>query len=260
MNQFFKLMAPTNFKGGVVNVLLFLFGVGIFEVVFLRVYDGAFTRNLNYYIAHSVFVGAPFVVLFVAGSGHQLGLIRRLSLLSRKDGLTGLNNRHTFMELAQKRLDLLGNGVLILLDADHFKRVNDEYGHSVGDSCLEEIAHRLKWNLRADDVAGRVGGEEFAIFFAGATIEQARVIGGRIGQPIPFRAHDSGKHLSITLSMGAVLIDPNQSLDVHLIRADDALYRAKDAGRARMVVWSQDMSPPPPDRTSTVRTGNRSAA
>lgn len=260
MNQFFRFIAPRNLKGGVVSVLLFMFGVGIFEVVFLRLYDGEFSRNLGFYIAHSMFVGAPFIVLFVVGSGHQLRLIRRLSLLSRKDGLTGLNNRRTFMELAQKRLDMSGRGILVLLDADHFKHVNDEFGHSVGDRCLEEIAHRIKWNLKADDVAGRLGGEEFAIFFAGATIEQARVIGGRIGQPIPFRAPDDNRHLSITLSMGAVPIDLTQSLDTHLIRADDALYRAKDEGRARMIVWSDDMTSLPTYRSCAIETDSQSVA
>jgi diguanylate cyclase (GGDEF)-like protein len=189
-----------------------------------------------------------------------LRLLRSLSLLSRKDGLTGLNNRRTFMELAQKRLDSSGRGVLVLLDADHFKRVNDRFGHSVGDHCLEEISHRLKWNLRGDDVAGRLGGEEFAILFAGATIEQARVIGQRIGQPIPFRVEGNDDHLAITLSMGAVAIDPDVSLDAHLIRADDALYVAKDTGRARMVVWSEDLEKPNMQMSDTRRKDKKSAA
>ena len=102
---------------------------------------------------------------------------------------------------------------------------------------MTEIAHRLKWNLRPSDVAGRIGGEEFAVLLSSATLHEARVIGWRIGQPIPFRAVDNGPHLSVTLSMGAAEIAPGISLDVHLIRADEALYRAKAQGRARMVVW-----------------------
>jgi diguanylate cyclase len=171
------------------------------------------------------------------------GELNPRSLLSRKDGLTGLNNRRTFLELAQLRLDESPFGVVILLDADHFKRVNDVYGHAVGDVCLKEIAHRLKWNLREIDVAGRIGGEEFAVLFANATIEQARVIAGRLGQPIPFRAEGQAEHLSVTLSMGAVLIEPEISLDALLVRADQALYAAKEAGRARLVFWSDPNEP-----------------
>ena len=78
------------------------------------------------------------------------------------------------------------------------------------------------------------------MLLANATIEQARVIAARIGQPIPYRANDQNAHLTITLSMGAVTIDPKVSLDAHLIRADDALYAAKDAGRARIVFWTHE--------------------
>lgn len=111
-----------------------------------------------------------------------------------------------------------------------------------------------------DDVAGRIGGEEFAVFFAGATIEQVRVIGQRIGQPIPFRSNGQDDHLTITLSMGAVEIDPLQTLDEHLIRADDALYAAKDAGRACMVVWSTGLSKPVDHKPVAGRKGHQSAA
>lgn len=154
-----------------------------------------------------------------------------------KDGLTDLNNRRTFLQLAQKRLDGGNAGVLILFDADHFKRINDKWGHAVGDRCLIEIAYRLKWNLRPSDVAGRIGGEEFAVLLSNATLHEARVIGWRIGQPIPFRAVDNGPHLSVALSMGAAEIAPGIALDTHLIRADEALYLAKSKERARMVVW-----------------------
>jgi len=136
----------------------------------------------------------------------------------------------------------LDRGVLLLLDTDHFKRVNDVYGHAAGDTCIMEIAHRLKWNLREHDVAGRIGGEEFAVLLAEATIEQARVISGRLGQPIPFRANAEAAHQTITLSMGAVTIVPDMSLDALLVRADEALYAAKDAGRARLVIWSSGLS------------------
>lgn len=244
MNRLFRLLAPISTRNVVLHILLWIGLIGAANLSFAYATDGTLLRPLKYYGAHALFVGGPFVIFVTMVTRYQLRLQKHLSLLSRKDGLTGLNNRRTFMELAQKRLDASAKGVLLLLDADHFKRVNDVYGHAVGDTCLMEIAHRLKWNLREHDVAGRIGGEEFAVFLANATIEQARVIAGRFGQPIPFRASAEAAHQTITLSMGAVVIDPKLSLDAHFIRADDALYAAKDAGRARLVMWCAGLKSP----------------
>lgn len=144
---------------------------------------------------------------------------------------------------AQKRLDESASGVSLLFDADHFKCVNDVYGHSAGDICIVEIAHRMKWNLRAHDVAGRLGGEEFAVFLAGATIEQARATAGRLGQPIPYRGNVENGHQTTTLSMGGIVIVSALSLDAHLIRADEVLYMVKDAGCARLVMWRAGINP-----------------
>ena len=260
MNAFLKLISPRSTRDGIALAMIFVLILMAANFVFFHAVGGDLNPPVTFIILQSIVIGGPFVTMGVIITTHQLGSLRRLSLLSRKDGLTGLNNRRTFIELAQKRLESMGRGVLVLLDADHFKRVNDEYGHSVGDQCLEEIAHRLKWNLRVDDVAGRIGGEEFAVFFAGATIEQVRVIGQRIGQPIPFRSNGQDDHLTITLSMGAVEIDPLQTLDEHLIRADDALYAAKDAGRACMIVWSADLSKPVDHKPLAGRKGQQSAA
>jgi len=237
LNKIFRLLAPQSLvsAAAVAAVILCLVVAG--NLGFILVVDGMFERTIAFHATQAIVVSTPFVVGFTVITTSQLRLQRHLSLLSRKDGLTGLNNRRTFLQLAQKRLDGGSAGVLLLLDADHFKQINDKWGHAVGDRCLTEIAHRLKWNLRPSDVAGRIGGEEFAVLLSSATLHEARVIGWRIGQPIPFRAVDNGPHLSVTLSMGAAEIAPGISLDVHLIRADEALYRAKAQGRARMVVW-----------------------
>lgn len=239
MNRFFKLLAPISTLSVVFHIVMWIGLIAVVNICFALAVDGVLQQPLSYYLAHAVFVGGPFVIFVTMVTRYQLRLQKHLSLLSRKDGLTGLNNRRTFIELASRRHEDSTRGVLLLLDADHFKRVNDMYGHAVGDTCLMEIAHRLKWNLRPEDVAGRIGGEEFAVLLASATIEQARVIAGRIGQPIPFRANDLNAHLTITLSIGGVLIDPKLSLDTHLIRADEALYAAKDAGRARLIMWTE---------------------
>lgn len=248
MNRLFRFLAPNSSLSVAMHIMLWISLIWLGNICFAYVSLGRLDYSTLYYGMHATFVGGPFVVFVTFINRYQIRFQKHLSLLSRKDGLTGLNNRRTFMELAQMRLDESARGVLILLDADHFKKVNDIHGHAVGDICLTEIAHRLKWNLRKQDVAGRIGGEEFAVLLANATIEQARVIAGRIGQPIPYRANAENAHLTITLSMGAVQIDPLVSLDAHLIRADDALYAAKDAGRARIVIWSPDIKATAPAR------------
>jgi diguanylate cyclase len=237
VNKILRLLAPTSWVGTFSVGVFFVCLVAFVNLLFYFFVDGKLVRSADFYVLQPIFVGGPFVILFLCITAYQLQLQRHLSLLSRKDGLTGLNNRRTFIELSQKRLDGGGAGVLLLLDADHFKRINDKWGHAVGDKCLIEISHRLQWNLRPDDVAGRIGGEEFAVLLSGATLHEARVIGWRIGQPIPYRAVENGPHLSVTLSMGAVEIAPDISLDSHLIRADEALYLAKSQGRARMIIW-----------------------
>ena len=230
MNRFFKLLAPDRFVGAVVVAAVLMCMIAVLNLAFLYMWLGVLPRAVGFYVIQALFVGGPFVVLFCVIANYQLRTMRHLSLLSRKDGLTNLNNRRTFLELAEKRMTAGEGGVLILLDADHFKRINDKWGCAVGDHCLIEISHRLKWNLRSRDVAGRIGGEEFAILLAGAAIQQARVIAGWIGQPIPFKADVENAHLAVTLSLGAVQIEEGVSLDALLVRADNALYEAKRQG------------------------------
>ncbi len=189
---------------------------------------------------HAFYVGGPFVVGFYTITYNQLRLLRKLSLRSRKDGLTGLNNRQTFIELAQRRMQDMPRGMLLVLDADNFKAVNDTYGHAVGDTCLVAIGCHLRWSLRPEDVAGRIGGEEFAVLIAGVTIAQGHAIGQRLLRPIPFSGGPENPHLSITLSVGAAETSADLSLDRLLIRADEALYDAKKAGRGCLKAWNAD--------------------
>lgn len=239
MRRLFSYLTPKTrgqIVGGMIVSLALIAGLNIaYHLIIIssdwRIIDMA----LN-----GLIVGGPFVIGFFLVADQQLKKLRILSLKSRKDGLTGLNNRHTFIELANRRLEDQPQGVLLLLDADHFKVVNDTYGHAVGDRCLEAIARHLKWNLRSEDVAGRIGGEEFAVLIAGVNIAQARVIGERMTRPIPFSGGPENPHLSITLSVGAAIASQDVSLDRLLIRADEALYAAKQAGRGCLKSWDID--------------------
>jgi diguanylate cyclase (GGDEF)-like protein len=147
-----------------------------------------------------------------------------------------LNNRRTFFEMVEKARARKNRGILLMLDADWFKKINDTHGHQVGDRCLTTIAYTLRRNIRQNDILGRLGGEEFAIYLQDATIEQARVIGERLTKPITFDS-DAQQGLTVTLSIGAVISEPQLSIDALVAQADAALYQAKESGRATVRFW-----------------------
>lgn len=244
MDRIFKVIAPRNaLDFGIKVMIVVLMVVGANFLYFWMFADLSAISPLSV-VKQALFLGIPFVGMGFLIVTRQAQVLERLSLLSRKDGLTGLNNRRTFLLLAEKRLLAQQRGVLLLFDADYFKKINDTYGHAAGDQCLKAIAHRLQWHLRGRDVAGRIGGEEFAVFLDDATIEQARTIAGRLVQPIPFDGGAGHAHLTVTMSAGAVVASPDSSLDELLIRADHALYAAKTKGRARMIIWHANLNLP----------------
>lgn len=161
--------------------------------------------------------------------------------LACTDYLTGLPNRRYFFtrmaaELARiQRLDSQRAAVL-MLDLDHFKRINDNFGHATGDALLKHFATLIGNELRKIDTVGRVGGEEFAIILPGAAPDAARILAERLRQKVEETPlmHD-GQAIPITVSIGvAVMKTTDGSADAALIRADKALYRAKEGGRNRV--------------------------
>jgi two-component system cell cycle response regulator len=127
---------------------------------------------------------------------------------------------------------------LMILDIDHFKSVNDNYGHDVGDTVLKEFAARLKRNIRGVDLACRFGGEEFVVLMPDTDYRQAEAIAERVRQSISERSFDIGaqRQLSVTVSAGVTLNEARSDTPESLIkRADVALYRAKREGRNRVV-------------------------
>lgn len=193
-------------------------------------------------VLDALLTGAPFVLLFFIGSWQQGLAVRALTERARFDPLSGLFNRQTFFRHAQRNIPEACCGLLILLDADHFKNVNDQFGHAVGDRCIAAVGHRLRWHLRDQDIAGRIGGEEFAVFLSEVGAEHGRAIAERIGQPITFTDVTGDNHLVVTLSAGAVWIDPLVTMEDQVILADEALYKAKAQGRSQLVFHGEDES------------------
>lgn len=236
MKFLMQILEPRSAGGIILRALFFVGLITLFDLAFVRVVGlPAEQADWAYFMIHATFVGGPFVVFFFVVMMFQVRLQRQLSLSSRKDWLTGLNNRRTFFDLAERRHQQFRTGVLLLLDADNFKQINDSYGHQAGDNCLKSIAYMLQRNLRTGDVIGRIGGEEFAILLADTALDQARIIGERLTRPIPFQAGPDNLHLTVTLSVGAALTRPDTPLDRLFLDADRALYQAKAQGRARLV-------------------------
>lgn len=177
---------------------------------------------------------------------HELHVAREAAeLQARTDALTGMRNRRAFHEqgellMAQARRydDPLA---LISLDVDHFKGVNDTWGHAAGDATLRCVAEIVHHTIRTSDVAGRVGGEEFAILLPRASAEQAAAMAERLRasmEATPVRA--DGRELRFTASFGvAVRGQGTETLEQLLALADKALYEAKQGGRNRVVKSTQ---------------------
>jgi diguanylate cyclase (GGDEF)-like protein len=171
-------------------------------------------------------------------------LLRQLERLALADYLTGLPNRRAFFDEAQRLLSRAarhgGRLCVAILDLDHFKRVNDNYGHGAGDKLLYDIAQLCRSALRAGDIVARYGGEEFALLCTGADLGAARKACERIRRQIEQHvfAVDPQTPLKITVSIGVAEIDPHRPFDQALSAADRALYAAKRAGRNRVVAAS----------------------
>lgn len=168
---------------------------------------------------------------------------RLLEQLSVTDPLTGLRNRRYLDEIL--RLDFLrarrfGHALsVILMDVDHFKRVNDHFGHVAGDAVLRSVAGRLAARLRSSDVVGRYGGEEFLFVLSGVARRGARVMAERRRAEIEASPVDlgDGRVTSVTVSAGVAAYAPTMRTPEDLLRAaDEALYRAKAAGRNQIAL------------------------
>lgn len=177
----------------------------------------------------------------------QLGLshVERLESLTKKattDGLTGLSNRKAFLErLAADlaRLDGRHPCGVVMLDIDHFKRINDTYGHPFGDEVLRGVASVLRKGVRRGDTAGRYGGEEFALYLNLADTERAREGAERFRRMIrQIRFSHGGREIGVTASFG-VACAPHHGNGVEELvkRADEALYLSKQRGRDRVTVY-----------------------
>jgi diguanylate cyclase (GGDEF)-like protein len=170
---------------------------------------------------------------------------RRSAELALTDELTGLPNRRAVLQRLSEEMDRAGREgrslSVILVDVDQFKRVNDSFGHGVGDEVLREFARRLRGKVRSYDVVARIGGDEFLVLLSGVPQHHAISIAERLRDAVasePFAA-DGGRAHHMTASLGVAVVLPRSSEADPLADADSALYVAKNNG-------GNQVSVPPP--------------
>lgn len=169
---------------------------------------------------------------------------RELERRATHDGLTSVYNRTAILELLGKELQRALRSesapvCTILLDVDHFKAVNDTYGHQAGDVVLQEVARRIEQSLRPYDVVGRYGGEEFLVVLSNCDAAQGVAVADRIRttcSDTPFQVGHYSVHVSVSLGV-AEAIPLSVTVDELIFRADMVLYSAKTEGRNLVKVW-----------------------
>jgi diguanylate cyclase (GGDEF)-like protein len=166
-----------------------------------------------------------------------------LKALAHMDALTGLPNRRQLMarldeELQRVQRQMTQSACVLMLDIDHFKQINDTYGHAAGDMALQHFARLMRAQLRSIEGSGRVGDGEFAILLPGASLEDAQRIAERLREKLAESTLEmDGKPVVLTASVGiAALHAADGNPDAVLQRADRALYQAKAEGRNCVVV------------------------
>ncbi len=173
---------------------------------------------------------------------------RTLSALMQHDSLTGLLNHsrlHQYVEIESLRA-LRQNHPLsfAMLDIDHFKSVNDQFGHPVGDRVLKNLARFLRQNLRKSDIVGRYGGEEFAVVLTDTDGPDALAVLAKLCSDFSLVEHDAdGARISVTFSAGVAAMTAVPSARELVLAADRALYDAKRRGRNQVVLWGDEEPP-----------------
>lgn len=198
---------------------------------------------LSHVFMSGLFVSAVVVMILVVA--HREDLLRRrqfavtqeLYRLSSTDTLTGLANRRVFFAFAEQAMQQCQPLTVFILDLDHFKRVNDQYGHATGDVVLRRFAECVSEQLRPTDCFARLGGEEFAVLLPQTTQSEALALAERIRLAVAALRLESPKGvLQFTTSIGVVQWSKERSIDDLLAQADIGLYQAKSLGRNRVIV------------------------
>ena len=180
---------------------------------------------------------APLVSFWGFSQTHKIAeLNAELSTLLSHDPLTNVRSRSFFFDFASNGgADVAA--VVLMIDADHFKQINDTYGHQTGDKALQHFSELISKQCRKTDIVARLGGEEFGIYMPKTEIATARLVAERIRAEIFANPLCSdGIEIPMSTSIGVALRQPGEQIESALKRADEALYQAKADGRNRVTV------------------------
>lgn len=223
--------------------LIFAIVLAGVEAIVVAYYWNFGWQRLEFELTMSAFiagaVGLPVIGFVVLQTERLRALSDKLAHLSATDQMTGLLNRQTFLD----RLDLKlfgaknSSGVFAYIDADHFKRLNDRYGHALGDKVIQLLGRHMREATREGDLCARLGGEEFGIFLFGASLDEAGGIAERLRRAV----NESETRLGIpgvviSVSIGLAAHRPGEGALATMQAADRSLYAAKHEGRNAVVI------------------------
>jgi diguanylate cyclase (GGDEF)-like protein len=245
-----------------VILLNFPLNLAVYLIPFLTYLGGlvVFQHNANSLISNSIngliFFLASIIISTLIYNYHYEEISKniileetnlKLKYMSNHDSLTGLLNRRCFGAQVSEKMRIITEttelAALILLDIDHFKHINDKFGHPIGDIVIKEVSHILMEHIKPNDLATRWGGEEFLIFLFQTSIDEVYSLAENIRLSIQNKVIIADKsQIQITASLGISLLkdDFSNSFDTSYKAADVALYQAKNQGRNKVIVASLD--------------------
>ncbi|HLY95589.1 MAG: diguanylate cyclase [Sideroxydans sp.] len=204
------------------------------------------TLGKETYELHISYVQEAFLIrIYVLVVTQRKRAEEEIHILATTDSLTGIFNRREFSSILANEVERAKRyGVplsLVMYDLDYFKRVNDSFGHNVGDSVLQAVTSLVKENVRATDVVARWGGEEFMVLMPQSDVQAAREAAEKLRLAIA--GHHFDKVSELTASFGVTAFEAQDDLNSLLKRVDDALYRAKEHGRNCVEIMSAEVAP-----------------
>jgi diguanylate cyclase (GGDEF)-like protein len=187
---------------------------------------------------------------FLSGSNIESAYHEAIHSMAIQDGMTGIHNKRYFLEFLDREISAASRHgyplTLVMFDVDHFKAVNDQFGHLAGDAVLKDLALRIRPRIRREDLFARYGGEEFACVLPSTPLPGGIVFAEQLRQMIEQKACQfEDKSISFTISLGVTTMHRENNIDTTTLikRADDNLYSAKHGGRNRVVPSLADLIP-----------------
>ncbi len=242
MEKFVRLTAPVGKIDFVIKLGVFLLISGGLNHA-RHVLTHGLPAQKSYWMnfSEAAFTALPMCAFALLLIGHLNSLQKRMYLQATRDPLTGLPNRRWFME--KTPLVIKPGQALMIVDIDHFKQVNDQFGHDAGDRCLQMMGTHLSDILAHDQHAARIGGEEFAVFMPRVSTDELAATAQAISTGFSFNPDGGTPHV-VSTSVGVVLLDKAMPRDDAMKLADQAVYQAKTRGRAQYVLTTDPPADP----------------